>query len=159
MLTAITFKAVKSPALQKRILDEASLLLVPGAIRTLTDEPVDYPLPVYHNGTLLNDPSLPYQGHYCGPEDTCRKIAYHNGTAWCWPFPAYCEALYILGKEASRSRALSLLMSATSLFENGIPGQLPEVLDGDAPHVPGGCPAQAWSVSEFFRVLDILEKK
>ena len=159
MLTAITFKAVKSPALQKRILDEASLLLVPGAIRTLTDEPVDYQLPVYHNGTLLNDPSLPYQGHYCGPEDTCRKIAYHNGTAWCWPFPAYCEALYILGKEASRSRALSLLMSATSLFENGIPGQLPEVLDGDAPHVPGGCPAQAWSVSEFFRVLDILEKK
>ncbi|MBR2880466.1 MAG: glycogen debranching protein, partial [Oscillospiraceae bacterium] len=100
-----------------------------------------------------------YQGHYRGPEDTSRKAAYHNGTAWCWPFPSYCEALYISGGENSRNRALSLLMSAAPLFESGITGQLPEVLDGDAPHTPGGCPAQAWSVSEFFRVLDILEKK
>ena len=121
--------------------------------------PTEYQLPVYHHGTLLNDPCRPYQGHYRGPEDTCRKVAYHNGTAWCWPFPAYCEALYMLGGEASRNRAMSLLMSAAPLFENGISGQLPEVLEGDAPHVPGGCPAQAWSVSEFFRVLKILEKK
>ncbi|MBE6363842.1 MAG: hypothetical protein E7054_09355 [Lentisphaerae bacterium] len=159
MLTAITLQAVKTPALQRRILDKAGLLLVPGAIRTLDDDQTAYQLPVIHNDTLLNDPAHPYQGHYCGPEDSCRKVAYHNGTAWCWPFPSYCEALYISGGEASRSRALSLLMSAAPLFENGITGQLPEVLDGDAPHTPGGCPAQAWSVSEFFRVLDILEKK
>ena len=69
------------------------------------------------------------------------------------------EALYMLGGETVRRRVLSLLLSAAPLFESGITGQLPEVLDGDAPHIPGGCAAQAWSVSEFFRVLDILEKK
>ena len=159
MLFAITLKAVKDPDLQRRIIDVAGLLLVPGAIRTLDAAPTAYQLPIYHNSTLLNDPANPYQGHYRGPEDSCRKVAYHNGTAWCWPFPSYCEALYVSGGEASRSRALSLLMSAAPLFESGISGQLPEVLDGDAPHTPGGCPAQAWSVSEFFRVLDILEKK
>ena len=152
-------KAVKAPQLQQRILDAAGLLLVPGAIRTLDDAQVNYQLPVYHHGSQLNDPKHPYQGHYRGPEDTGRKAAYHNGTAWCWPFPAYCEALYMLGGETVRRRALSLLLSAAPLFESGITGQLPEVLDGDAPHTPGGCAAQAWSVSEFFRVLDILEKK
>jgi glycogen debranching enzyme len=31
-------------------------------------------------------------------------------------------------------------------------GQLPEVFDGDPPHRPGGCIAQAWSVAEMLRV-------
>ena len=159
MLTAITLGAVKDPALQRRILDEAGVLTVPGAIRTLDDAQVEYQLPIVHNGNLLNDPAHPYRGCYCGPEDTERKAAYHNGTAWCWPFPNYCEALYIAGGKASRQRAYALLMSAAPLLESGITGQLPEVLDGDAPHAPGGCAAQAWSVSEFFRVLEMLEKK
>ncbi len=159
MLTAVTMGAVKDPALQRRIIDDAGILTVPGAIRTLDDAQVKYKLPIIHNGNLLNDPERPYRGCYCGPEDTERKVAYHNGTAWCWPFPNFCEALYIAGGEAARERAHSLLMSAAPLLESGITGQLPEVLDGDAPHTPGGCPAQAWSVSEFFRVLDILEKK
>jgi glycogen debranching enzyme len=30
-------------------------------------------------------------------------------------------------------------------------GQVSEVLDGDAPHRPGGCCAQAWSVAELLR--------
>jgi glycogen debranching enzyme len=32
-------------------------------------------------------------------------------------------------------------------------GQIPEVFDGDAPHRPGGCMAQAWSVAELLRCL------
>jgi glycogen debranching enzyme len=31
-------------------------------------------------------------------------------------------------------------------------GQLPEILDGDAPHQARGCDAQAWSVLEALRV-------
>ena len=31
-------------------------------------------------------------------------------------------------------------------------GQLPEILDGDAPHTARGCDAQAWSVTEALRV-------
>jgi glycogen debranching enzyme len=30
-------------------------------------------------------------------------------------------------------------------------GQISEVFDGDAPHRPGGCFAQAWSVAEVLR--------
>ncbi len=40
-------------------------------------------------------------------------------------------------------------------------GQVSEIFDGDAPHTPRGCVAQAWSVSELLRatVEDVYEKK
>jgi glycogen debranching enzyme len=38
------------------------------------------------------------------------------------------------------------------LMMGGCLGQLPEILDGDAPHQPRGCDAQAWSVLEALRV-------
>ena len=31
-------------------------------------------------------------------------------------------------------------------------GQVSEIFDGDAPHQPKGCVAQAWSVAELLRV-------
>jgi glycogen debranching enzyme len=159
ILTAVTFGAVRTREKQLKIMQETEKLLIPGAVRTLDDSDVVYALPICHDGNLLNAPTHPYQGKYCGPEDTSRKIAYHNGTAWCWPFPSYCEALYIIGGEKSRKRALDLLMSAADRMESGISGEIPEVLDGDTPHNSGGCPAQAWSVSEFYRVLKILNRK
>lgn len=156
-LLLITLHAVKAHEKIHRILDDAAELLVPGGIRTIADEEVSFALPVYHHGRLLNDPVHPYRGKYCGPEDTERKVAYHNGTVWCWPFPAYCEALFIAGGSSVRKRALTLLMSVVKYFEYGAAGQLPEVADGDAPHIPGGCPAQAWSLSEFYRVYGLLK--
>ena len=36
--------------------------------------------------------------------------------------------------------------------------QLPEVMDGAAPHKPRGCDAQAWSVTEALRVLLLLQE-
>ena len=33
-------------------------------------------------------------------------------------------------------------------------GELAEIFDGDPPHRPRGCPAQAWSVAEALRVLE-----
>ena len=156
-LLAVTMGAVKNPVRTAAILSACGELLVPGGIRTLADRPVDFKLPVILGESLLNDPANPYIGRYCGPEDTRRKAAYHNGTVWCWPFPAYCEALVIAGGESQRKRASALLMSAAAYFETGIFGQLPEVADGDSPHTPGGCSAQAWSLSEFFRVYELLK--
>ena len=135
----------------------AEELLLPGGIRSLSDRPVSYPLPVYRYGTLLNDPVHPYCGYYRGPEDTSRKVAYHNGTGWTWPFPSYAEGLLLVGGEPVRERARALLLSSKLLFESGTPGQVPEVLDGDWPHRRGGCTAQAWGVTEFFRVLKLLD--
>jgi glycogen debranching enzyme len=37
-------------------------------------------------------------------------------------------------------------------------GQLPEILDGDAPHLARGCDAQAWSVTETLRVWLLLSR-
>jgi len=130
-------------------------LVVPGAIRSLAPLRVNLPLPIRGgDGGLLNDPYSPYWGFYQGDEDTRRKPAYHNGTAWVWPFPTFCEAL-AMAHEQSReavAAALAYLRSAEELMDAGCVGHLPEVLDGDAPHVQRGCDAQAWSVSEVLRV-------
>ncbi|MFM7103825.1 MAG: amylo-alpha-1,6-glucosidase, partial [Verrucomicrobiota bacterium] len=140
----------------RRMVDAAGRhLVVPGALRSLAPLPVHPPLPVRgRDGGLLNDPSHPYWGRYEGDEDTRRKPAYHNGTAWTWTFPTYCEALAKAypGEAAARHAARALLGSMAGLFTTGCLGQIPEILDGDAPHTHRGCDAQAWGVTEALRV-------
>ena len=70
----------------------------------------------------------------------------------CRPFPSYAEALLLTHGPHAKPHARALLSSATHLLENGCIGQLPEILDGNAPHTQRGCPAQAWGVTELFRV-------
>jgi starch synthase (maltosyl-transferring) len=129
-------------------------LVIPGALRSLAPLMVTPPLPVWHNGQLLNDPDHPYWGRYEGDEDTRRKAAYHNGTAWVWTFPAFCEALVKAHDHdpAAIRAARAFLGSADRLWMEGCVGQLPEIIDGDAPHTQRGCDAQAWSVTEVLRV-------
>ncbi|MFN7958060.1 MAG: amylo-alpha-1,6-glucosidase [Holophagaceae bacterium] len=135
-------------------------LLVPGGLRSLAPLPVAVPLPIPAPwGGTLNDPSQPYWGRYEGDEDTRRKPAYHNGTAWVWQLPLLCEALDLAweGDPAARATARAWLGSVAPLLDSGCLGQLPELLDGDAPHTPRGCDAQAWSVSEALRVWKLLD--
>lgn len=157
-LLALTLGAVRDRQKQLAILNGAAELLLPGSIRSLSDRTVEYRLPVRRDSQLLNDPGAPYWGHYSGPEDTSRKVAYHNGTGWGWPFPSYCEALFMVGGDRCRLRALALLDSTALPAESGIPGMLPEVSEGNAPHRDGGCLAQAWSVSEAYRVYQLLRE-
>ncbi|MBK8727146.1 MAG: glycogen debranching enzyme N-terminal domain-containing protein, partial [Holophagaceae bacterium] len=114
-------------------------LLVPGGLRSLA--------PLEHSG-------LPYAGRYAGDEDRQRKPAYHNGTAWVWWLPIYAEALAAAWgfEPAAVAAARAHLGDLAALLDTGCLGQLPELLDGDAPHTPRGCDAQAWSVSESLRV-------
>jgi glycogen debranching enzyme len=109
---------------------------------------------------LLNDPVNPYWGRYEGDEDTRRKPAYHNGTAWTWTFPVFCEALaraYNFAPDAVAA-ARAYLGSASDLLQSGCIGQLPEIVDGDAPHTQRGCDAQAWSATEALRVWRLLDQ-
>jgi predicted glycogen debranching enzyme len=140
----------------------ARYLLIPGALRSLAPLPVTIPLAIHAaDGHLLNDPSHPYFGHYEGDEDTRRKPAYHNGTAWCWLLPTFCEALaqaWEFSPDALRA-AKAYLGASDRLLKEGCAGQLPEILDGDAPHAQRGCDAQAWSVTEALRVWLLLASK
>jgi predicted glycogen debranching enzyme len=153
-LLAITLGLVEDRSLRESILASTAELLIPGAICSLADRPVTHHLAIRGGaeGRLLNDPQRPYWGHYEGDEDTRRKPAYHNGTAWTWLFPSYPEAYLMTFGEPGRRTAKAILSSAKLLLADGCVGQLPEILDGDIPHTQRGCDAQAWGVTELYRV-------
>ena len=151
-LLAITLGAVDDARICRRSLTACEQLLVPGGIRSLADQPVNYPIEIVHQDQILNNPHQPYQGIYSGDEDTRRKPAYHNGTAWTWPFPSFCEAWALSYGSAGRDAALAWLSSGVRLLESGCLGHIPEIMDGDAPHTARGCDAQAWGASELLRV-------
>ncbi len=143
--------------LAEDVIHATAQLLTPGSIRTLADKPVARLLEIRRDGQLLNNPRCPYWGRYEGDEDTRRKPAYHNGTGWPFPFPLYAEALVSVFGDVAKPMALSYLTSATMLINSDCVTQLPECTQGNAPHEPCGTGAQAWSVSEFYRVLERLQ--
>jgi len=153
-LFTVSLGLVKGKRAKRCIAAAQKHLVIPGGLRTLAPLPVATPLPVQRGGQLLNNPIEPYWSTYEGDEDTRRKPAYHNGTAWIWTFPSFCEALAQAWdfSPASVRAAKSYLASAEKLLHTGCLGQLPEILDGDAPHRQRGCDAQAWSVTETLRV-------
>jgi len=155
-LLAVTLGAVTDVDMCRKIVDACEELLVPGAVRSLADRPVRRRLPIVYHGELLNDPHYPYQGTYAGDEDTRRKPAYHNGTAWTWLFPSYCEAYVNAYGESAVQTAMALLAAGTRIINAGCTGHVPEILDGNYPHRQRGCDAQAWGASEFYRVWKML---
>ncbi len=155
-LLVLTLNAIDSDTIASSVLAACEELLVPGAIRSLADREVAVPLAITHNGQPVNTPHHPYQGRYEGDEDTRRKPAYHNGTAWTWLFPSYSEAWFRSYGEAGRQTALAWLGSGIQLLNRGCIGHVPEILDGNFPHTQRGCDAQAWGVSELLRVWTLL---
>ena len=103
-----------------------------------------------------------YRGHY-GGDPRSRDSAYHQGTVWPWLLGPFLTAyVRVHGYSAeSRDRAARFLDPLRQhLWQAGL-GQISEVFDGDPPHHPGGCIAQAWSVAEVLRtyVEDALGQK
>jgi predicted glycogen debranching enzyme len=160
-LFAISLGLVTGERARRGVNAALQQLVVPGALRSLAPLPVAPPLPILSaDGRLLNNPVAPYCGRYEGDEDTRRKLAYHNGTAWTWTFPTWCEALVAAwdSDPAAVAGAKSFLSSLEYLFAEGCIGQLPEITDGDTPHTQRGCDAQAWSVTEALRVWKLLRE-
>jgi predicted glycogen debranching enzyme len=110
-------------------------LLTPYGLRTLSPK----------------DPA--YRGRYeGGPEE--RDSAYHQGTVWPWLLGAYATAFRRANGDGPKTaKAIRLILAPLGnfLLGDGL-GQLPEIFDGDAPHRPRGCVAQAWSVAELLRI-------
>jgi predicted glycogen debranching enzyme len=98
-------------------------------------------------------PSDPqYRGRYSGA-GASRDGAYHQGTVWPWLMGAFITAYIKVngGTEAARRQAeLWLTPLKDHLSDAGL-GHISEIFEGDAPHRPVGCIAQAWSVAEILR--------
>jgi len=152
-LFALTLGAVTDTIVSRKITTACEELLVPGAVRSLADRSVCHPLEIVHRERIINDPHNPYQGRYEGDEDSRRKSAYHNGTAWTWLFPTFCEAWVKAYGGKGKETALAWLASSSVLINQGCAGHVPEILDGDFPHRQRGCDAQAWGASELLRVF------
>ena len=96
-------------------------------------------------------PSDPqYRGRYEGDQQH-RDSAYHQGTVWPWLMGPFITAyVQVNGRSQKARRQAAQWLSAFQdhLREAGL-GQVSEIFDGDAPHRPRGCIAQAWSVAEL----------
>lgn len=94
-----------------------------------------------------------YAGIYSGgPRE--RDAAYHQGPVWGWLLGPFALAHYRVYHD--RAAALAFLDPlARSINSYGL-GTLAEIFDGDPPHRPRGCIAQAWSVSEVLRATHTL---
>jgi len=104
-------------------------------------------------GLRTLSPSDPrYIGHY-GGDQHARDSAYHQGTVWPWLLGPFLSAYIRVNggtAEARLQAAKWLEPFRMHLREAGL-GQVSEILDGDLPHRPRGCIAQAWSVAELLR--------
>jgi predicted glycogen debranching enzyme len=96
-----------------------------------------------------------YQGHYGGDQRT-RDGAYHQGTVWGWLLGPYALAHFrVYADRAAALRYLEPLGSNIGAY--GL-GTLAEIFEGDPPHNPRGCIAQAWTVGEMIRAWSEIVK-
>jgi predicted glycogen debranching enzyme len=95
-----------------------------------------------------------YKGSYVGGRQS-RDQAYHNGTVWPWLTGPFTKAFFKAKGHSERTQEFALKNFLLPLFNKQVTqaglGTLSEIYDGDPPHTPRGCIAQAWSVAEPLR--------
>jgi 4-alpha-glucanotransferase len=89
-----------------------------------------------------SDPA--YRGRYAGGVGE-RDGSYHQGPVWAWLLGHWALAHHVV--HGDPSAAQTWLEPIADHLRDVALGQLSEIFDGDAPHGPRGCPAQAWSVA------------
>jgi len=101
-----------------------------------------------------------YIGRYEG-DVFHRDAAYHQGTVWPWLMGGFLEAFLKVNQNSpqARKQAAAMLSPLIYHFANqACLGSISEIFDGDPPHYPRGCPAQAWSVAEVLRIWLLLQQ-
>jgi predicted glycogen debranching enzyme len=96
-----------------------------------------------------------YVGRYAG-DQWQRDAAYHQGTVWSWLLGPFARAHFRAYSDAALAQ--SFLAPVAQHLASACIGSVSEVFDGDAPHIAGGCFAQAWSVAEILRAWVQLER-
>jgi len=96
------------------------------------------------------DPAAPdYRPSYAG-DLRSRDFAYHRGTVWAWLIGPFVDA-WLKVHPGDRAGARRMLSGLAGHLDEFCVGTIAEVFDGDPPHRPRGCTAQAWSVAEMLR--------
>lgn len=89
-----------------------------------------------------------YHGLY-GGRPLERDAAYHQGTVWGWLLGPFVLAHLRVYKDPGFAASF-LAPMADHIKVHGM-GSASEIFDGDPPHAPRGCIAQAWTVAEILR--------
>lgn len=92
-----------------------------------------------------------YKGSYTGAQAK-RDAAYHQGTVWGWLLGPFVRAHLRVYNDPQT--ALSFLAPMAHFLQAHGLGTLGEIFDAEAPFLPRGCIAQAWTVAG---VLDAWE--
>lgn len=101
-----------------------------------------------------DDPA--YRGGYRG-DPYQRDTGYHQGPVWTWLMGAFVEAHLRVYDDAAA--ALTLLQPFEDHLHDAGLGSISEILEGNPPHLPRGCVAQAWGVAEVLRSWRMLERQ
>lgn len=98
-----------------------------------------------------------------------RDMSYHQGITWPWLLGLYYDSLKNIIRKQKNKNDKKIYQDQLNQFiqttkdtfikeieKRGMVGSISELYDSKKPWLPKGAPAQAWSVSEVFRI--ILEK-
>jgi predicted glycogen debranching enzyme len=99
-----------------------------------------------------------YRRRYGGSWES-RDRAYHQGTVWPWLMGPFIDAYLRVheSKPFAVAQAEQWLAAFDAHLEAAGVGYVSEICDGDPPHEPRGCIAQAWSVGEILRLKRLLQ--
>ncbi len=126
-----TSLAPLQPEQQKMVVDKVGQkLLTSYGLRSLSTQHPDY-VGIYGGNQLQRDGS------------------YHQGTTWAWLIGHFIQAHLQVYHHPELAR--SFLLPMANHLQDGCIGSISEIFDGDAPFIPRGCFAQAWSVAEVLR--------
>ena len=92
-----------------------------------------------------------YRPSYVG-DVRSRDGAYHQGTVWSYLIGPYIDALMFVTDGKGKSKATRFVQHFFEHLDEACVGSVSEIFDGDPPHAPRGCFAQAWGVAEILRV-------
>lgn len=99
----------------------------------------------------LSQDETSYKGVCTGNQES-RDSAYHQGTVWTWLIGHFITAYIRINKNQNSKNIVERFINPfKDHIKDACAGSISEIFDGDEPHIPRGCFAQAWSVAEVLR--------
>ncbi len=142
--TSLPYKLWPEDAVRNSFRIAEEELLTPYGLRTLTPRNSSFKKKFIGNHTQLD-------------------MAYHQGTVWAWLLGPFVETFVFLNKKKLKKSEIrnAVDMYVDRLKQGILKGHISsvaEVWDGDNPHFPKGCPAQAWSIAALITAEHIFDK-